>query len=374
MNSKDSQKSRRREVGSQREKYEESVAGLADMGSLVANLISAALAASKIQFHTVSFRVKELDSAHEKIASRSSRYPDYSALTDLLGLRVITYFEDDVDKVSDVLRTEFDVDEENSVDKRANLDSDRFGYLSVHFILTLGEKREHLVEYSRFGGKKFEVQVRSVLQHAWAEIEHDLGYKIRGGIPQNLRRRFSRVAGLLESADGEFRSLRNDIGEYQEQVRNTINTSPQDLSINQDTLLELLKSNETIKDIEAAAVADNTEAGVAPLSMQYIAKRADNLADMGVTTVKDLLDYTTENFSHIMKFSQIWASDPDGHFADEPILETPVGVTFWMIYLYWLSQELISGRLASAGDYSPTGWNNADEILRATAMHILEDV
>jgi hypothetical protein len=61
-----------------------------------------------------------------------------------------------------------------------------------------------LVEYSTHTGVQFEVQIRSTLQHAWAEIEHDRGYKSEVEVARAVRRRFSRLAGLLELADYEF--------------------------------------------------------------------------------------------------------------------------------------------------------------------------
>ncbi|MEV7093726.1 hypothetical protein AB0M80_12910 [Amycolatopsis sp. NPDC051045] len=358
----------KQEQTSRRDDYDQSISNLAAMGNVLVNLISAALAASEIQYHTVTYRVKELQSAHKKIASRPNRYPDFNALTDLLGIRIVTYFDDDVDKVSELLREEFEVDEGNSIDKRANLDSDRFGYLSVHFILTLGSKREHLIEYERFSGKKFEVQIRSVLQHAWAEIEHDLGYKISGGIPQNLRRRFSRVAGLLESADVEFRSLRDEIVAYQTEVKKTINTSPQDLSINQDTLVELLKSNLVINELENMIVAYGGN-NPSYLSMEYVGMTVNCLRSMKLKTVEDLLRYIENNYDQITRFYKAWIDDNDKYFKDEPTHKTPTGIVFWYTYLYWLSLEIISGRIAAGSEVDQTGWNNTEIILRSAARY-----
>ena len=67
-----------------------------------------------------------------------------------------------------------------------------------------------LPEYCLFDKMKCEIQVRTILQHAWAEIEHDVVYKSLGEIPFRVRRRFACLAGLLEIADREFESLRQD--------------------------------------------------------------------------------------------------------------------------------------------------------------------
>jgi putative GTP pyrophosphokinase len=79
--------------------------------------------------------------------------------------------------VAELIEREFVIDRDNTVDKRKQLDPDRFGYLSLHHIVQLGPTRSQLVEYSSFGGIKAEIQTRSILQHSWAEVEHDLGYK-----------------------------------------------------------------------------------------------------------------------------------------------------------------------------------------------------
>ena len=107
----------------------------------------------------------------------------------LYGARLITYFADEVEHLASLVETEFEIDRVNSVDKRQTQEPDRFGYLSVHYIAELKDTRTSLPEYRRFKGVKFEVQVRSILQHTWAEIEHDLQYKNVEAIPRELRRR-----------------------------------------------------------------------------------------------------------------------------------------------------------------------------------------
>ena len=67
--------------------------------------------------------------------------------------------------------------------------------------------RAGLAEYQRFTGQIVEVQVRTILQHAWAEIEHDIQYKSLRTIPTEIRRRFVALAGMLEIADREFQAI-----------------------------------------------------------------------------------------------------------------------------------------------------------------------
>ena len=74
---------------------------------------------------------------------------------------------------------------------------ERFGYQSVHYLVALKEDRTSLSEYLQYKGLIAEIQVRTILQHAWAEIEHDIQYKSSETIPQPIRRRFMQLAGLL---------------------------------------------------------------------------------------------------------------------------------------------------------------------------------
>jgi hypothetical protein len=122
-------------------------------------------------------------------------------VTDLLGLRVTVYFEDAIDAVASALESCFAVDYAHSTDKLRFDDHRRFGYRSLHYVCAFDDAR--LPPEARF-----EVQVRTVVQHAWAEVEHDLGYKSADAVPDAIRRRFSRVASLLEVADEEFVSIR----------------------------------------------------------------------------------------------------------------------------------------------------------------------
>jgi len=132
---------------------------------------------------SVSFRVKTEASFLAKV--RKKRYKDpKSDCTDLLGIRIITYLEDDVHRAAAILKNSFSVDSSKSVDKRTPIEVDRVGYRSLHFVATLGAQRSALPEYSRFEKNVFEIQIRTVLQHAWAEIEHDRNYKFSSSLPR----------------------------------------------------------------------------------------------------------------------------------------------------------------------------------------------
>lgn len=172
-----------------------------------------------ITCNAIASRVKERDSLDKKIDIKMDKYSDLSEITDIAGIRVITYYDNDVDRVAKIVEREFCVDKENSIDKREALDPEKFGYCSVHYVVTLNDTRLNLPECRAYAGMKCEIQIRTVLQHAWAEIEHDLGYKNEITVPRDIRRSFSRLAGLLEVADKEFQEIRDFLTKYQQKVR-----------------------------------------------------------------------------------------------------------------------------------------------------------
>jgi ppGpp synthetase/RelA/SpoT-type nucleotidyltranferase len=172
-------------------------------------------ALSGFPIHTIQARAKAFDSFAEKASKLHSetnelRYPSpLTEITDLAGVRVITYVPRTVSDVEDVIRREFVVQERLDKDA-ALLGAGRIGYKSIHFLVRLKEPRTQAAEYSRFKDQTAEIQVRTILQHAWAEMEHDIQYKSDQQIPNELKRRFVALAGLIEIADREFESIQKE--------------------------------------------------------------------------------------------------------------------------------------------------------------------
>ncbi len=230
----------------------------------------------------VAHRTKEIDSLKDKIERKGGKYASLMDVKDLCGFRIICYFSDTVDKIAKALEEVFVFDRENSIDKRATLQSTQFGYLSLHCICSLPKKDIYPEE---MWGVPFEIQIRTVLQHAWAEIEHDLGYKSDFGVPKAIRRNFSRVASLLEIADREFLAIRDDSNEYTKQIRERINSSKGDyVPIDRVSLSEYLRNNgEMIKFI-------NTVYEKLGVEIEYVDPGTfiKQLEWLGVETIGDL--------------------------------------------------------------------------------------
>ena len=171
------------------------------------DLIRHALREQGIYVTAIEQRVKTEKSLIGKLERKGAKYKTIDDITDLVGLRIITFYTDEVDKVAAIAKRIFDIDWQESVDKRKLHQLDSFGYNSLHYICRL-----------KTGGPRFELQMRTALQHVWSTIEHDTGYKGDVKIPREYLRQFSRLAGMLELVDDEFSRLRLLITDYRRQI------------------------------------------------------------------------------------------------------------------------------------------------------------
>ena len=178
--------------------------------------VTSVLDEAGINYLTVTGRTKSVASFADKAARTVDGAPVFTdplqQITDQIGLRVITYVHSDVQAVADLLEDQAVV----HVDRDMGLETareGRFGYASRHLQISLDA--EDQAEQPLLAGLSAQVQVRTVLQHAWAEFEHDIRYK--GTVPEehapDLDRRFTLAAGLLELADREFSTIRERLRE-----------------------------------------------------------------------------------------------------------------------------------------------------------------
>ena len=156
----------------------------------------------------IEYRVKSEDSLAGKLELKGAKYKSLQDITDIIGLRVITFYIDDVDKVASAVERLFKVDWDNTVDKRKVHEIDSFGYLSLHYIC-----------YLDGAPYRFEIQLRTVLQHAWANMNHDTGYKSGVEVPREYLRNLNRLAGMLELADEQFSKIRTELNDYRRRVQ-----------------------------------------------------------------------------------------------------------------------------------------------------------
>lgn len=132
-----------------------------------------------IETSSITSRAKTLNSFLEKLQRKHYESP-FEQLTDLAGARVVCLYRSDIAKVADIIRAEFVVAED--VDKLDELGVDQFGYGARHFIVRLG-KTSSGARYDDLKNLPCEVQIRTVVQDAWAIIQHHMVYKRESQVP-----------------------------------------------------------------------------------------------------------------------------------------------------------------------------------------------
>lgn len=182
-----------------------------DLAEKVEDLLKKLLAGGGILFDKVESRVKERKSflaKADKQERRKPKYPDPTKqITDVVGVRIVTKLLSLADEIGEMITKEFIVDPHRSPDKTKELGTNRVGYRGKHFVVTIDPSRLVLSEWKMFEGWTFEIQIHTMLQHAWADIEHDRRFKSPGDLPDDSKRRFSLLAGQLELADIVFNTL-----------------------------------------------------------------------------------------------------------------------------------------------------------------------
>jgi hypothetical protein len=104
-----------------------------------------------------------------------------------------------------------------------------------------GTHRAELPEYAAMAQMRFEIQIRTILQEAWAEIEHQLVYKGEGSAPDDIRRQITRVSALLEVADKEFQEVYARRNVYSQKLKTANISVLRDESVNVDSIIELIR-------------------------------------------------------------------------------------------------------------------------------------
>lgn len=242
-----------------------------------------------------------MESFTEKLSRPGKSYANpIEEITDLCGLRVILYYQEDVDSFCDAIRREFLVDDMRSVDKRHQLRSDQFGYISVHLICRLNSNRSSLLEWSPYANLNIEIQVRTVLQHAWASISHALQYKNQADIPDQFVRQLTRVSGLLELSDEQFSDLRRKTEALRSEISLSLNKNDLNVVINFVALKEFTDSSSVVAEIETNA----REAGLGVDEDSDPAQLVAVCNGLSVATLDQLNEILASFVKHALKFFQ----------------------------------------------------------------------
>ncbi|WP_347312765.1 GTP pyrophosphokinase [Defluviimonas sp. SAOS-178_SWC] len=201
------------------------------------SILEKVLAQERLDVVSIEARTKSIDSFLNKLDRESAKYNDpLNDITDLSACRIICYYFEDIETIDSLIRDNFAIDERNSVKKDQIENPKEFGYLSRHLVVEMNSDRLKLSEFKRFKGMKCEIQVRTVLQHAWAAIEHKLQYKVNQDVPQPLQRKLFQISAMLEVADGQFSFIRDSLASIRQGYRDTISHGGGVVPLNLDSI------------------------------------------------------------------------------------------------------------------------------------------
>jgi ppGpp synthetase/RelA/SpoT-type nucleotidyltranferase len=305
------------------------------------------LAAADVEVIQVEARTKDIDSFTEKIIRKRSKYADpLTDITDIVGLRIITYYVEDVARVGELIRSEFQVDEANSIDKAAWQDPDRFGYASVHYVVSLSPARQKLGEWRSYAKIRAEIQVRTALQHAWAAVNHKLDYKSATEAPPELRRRLFRLSALFELADEQFSGLRDARVRIEAQYATEVQGGQLEIPLDEVSLAAYLQDQRHRSRVERI-VTDNGGSIEEPAVRKLARDRKDLLkvlTSIGISTVAQLDEYLTK---------EIFAVPLEG----SPLFRgNDIGVEDALTWIILADQEASQDSFRQF--YTPESWGN----------------
>jgi ppGpp synthetase/RelA/SpoT-type nucleotidyltranferase len=280
------------------QQYREQVPALEQLSKTVCDQLRQVLREQAVELSAIECRVKTEASLAGKLERKGDKYASLENITDLVGLRIITFYTDDVDKVAAIVQQLYDVDWDNSIDKRKAHELTSFGYNSLHYICRLKE-----------GSAPFEIQMRTALQHVWSAIEHDIGYKGAVKLPPEYRRQFSRLAGMLELADDEFSRLRTTMTDYRRHVQALVKSGKLDeVALSTDSFSSYLQMHPFNKLNQRIAAVNQAEIFPASL-LPYMSI----LEGFGLETLGDLQRFIDSNSddAYQLAVSQLAITDLD---------------------------------------------------------------
>ena len=248
------------------------------------------LAVQRIKVLNTTGRTKSVRSFYRKISRRDKNYTDpLLQVTDLCGLRVVTYHVEETEAVAALVREHFDIDLKNSVDKSKPVDPDRFGYKSIHYVVRIDPSRP---EFRDSPPMSAEIQIRTILQHAWAEIDHPIRYKSHRAVSEPLQRDLFRLSALLELGDLEFSRIREAFLARMQAHREHVRKGALDIVLDIESLRAYLQET----GIHRAIAEEARSAGFRPYVSEVGFGGDDDAAsallllakELGLTTVRAL--------------------------------------------------------------------------------------
>ncbi|SNR97027.1 ppGpp synthetase catalytic domain-containing protein (RelA/SpoT-type nucleotidyltranferase) [Humidesulfovibrio mexicanus] len=230
---------------------------------------------------SLSKRTKDIDSFIAKACSRGKPYKNpIQEITDITGFRIVVGYKDEANAVAETIRKRLTVDEVHSRDTSNDSAEGEFGYSSIHIIASLPQQILKQYRLEAFGTRKFEIQIRTQLEHAWAEKSRSLFYNKE--VPSEHKRMMNRLAALLELTDMTFLDLK-------QQLQSSFTSEPEKQEnctrLSESDIREILKSG-----IVSGIIQDLAITGLNAYTTereQYYPAIANILSRQNITTPED---------------------------------------------------------------------------------------
>ncbi len=299
------------------DEYREQLPVYGRLRDVVMEQLKGMLKQSGIEVTSLDSRIKTEKSFVGKLQRKASKYHALTDITDIIGVRIVAYYNEDVDRIASMAENLFEVDWANSVDKRKMHQFDSFGYNSLHYICRMPKELFCDPAEPSLNEIRFELQMRTALQHVWSDIQHDIGYKSEIETPMVYHRDLSRLAGLLELADNEFSRIRRDIADYRRRAQSLVQTGHLDeVMLDGDTFRSYLQTRPFDKLNERIAAITQAELQEVPMMSYLLVLRNIGLSTLG--DVERMIAEDTED-AYQLALYQLGATDID-------ILSSTVGL------------------------------------------------
>jgi putative GTP pyrophosphokinase len=243
-----------------------------------------------IEYALVDSRLKTRSSFLQKMYNEDKqgnrKYSHPTQLTDIAAARIVGYLVSDLDGLHSIVERYFDIDDQRTSRPSGRLKEDQVGFRSTNYVAKLREESfGNDPQYQKFKDKYFEIQVMTILNFTWAQIQHDRIYKTTTEFPKgsNIRRKFAVLSGLLEVADDYFDALSKEAKQYEKTLIEKIEKGElEDLLISPHSLRLYLKDFHDIPGITPYfAVSDNV---------------LDELSAMGISKISQLENIVPKDF------------------------------------------------------------------------------
>lgn len=276
---------------------------------VVRNLLTDMLKTNGIEVNSLEGRIKAEESLAGKLRKKGEKYATLNDITDIYGARIIAFYNEDVDRIASMVEALFEVDWDNSVDKRRMHQFNSFGYNSLHYICRLPTTLYNDPQHPELNSLRFELQMRTALQHVWSVIQHDIGYKTAIETPMEYNRDLSRLAGMLELADNEFSRIRAAITDHRRRVTMLMASGQLDqVTLDGDTFRTYLHGepfdelNQRIASVNQAEVRKVSLIGYLPV-----------LKELGMTTLAEVEQMRRQlsNAAYQLALAQLSNTDID---------------------------------------------------------------